>query len=171
MWPAIDFAALINEIKTKTGILPALCGGPNEFELCQQVIRTSGLANLKNFAGKTKLTELVELIKHAQFVFANDTSAIHIAAATGSPSVCILGGGHYGRFLPYEIETKLETANLPKIAIHKMDCFNCNWHCSLIKQNTDTVPCVKNVQVGEVLKIYLTHREIIVDSTISGNLN
>jgi ADP-heptose:LPS heptosyltransferase len=154
MWPASNFAALIKEIKAKTGILPVLCGGPDEYELCQQVIRTSGLANVKNFAGKTKLTELVGLIKHAQFVFANDTSAIHIAAATGTPSVCILGGGHYGRFLPYEIEKKLETANLPKIAIHKMDCFHCNWHCSLIKQNTDTVPCVKNVQVEEVFKMY-----------------
>jgi len=114
MWPASDFAALIKEIKTTTGIQPVLCGGPDEYELCQQVIKMSGLANVKNFAGKTKLSHLVEVIKHAQFVFANDTSAIHIAAATGTPSVCILGGGHYGRFLPYASEAKLESLNLPK---------------------------------------------------------
>lgn len=87
MWPASQFAELIRILKNRYGVQSILCGGSSEFELCQQVIRLSGLVNVKNFAGKTNLTELIEVIRRAQFLFANDTSAIHIASATHTPSV------------------------------------------------------------------------------------
>ena len=59
-----------------------------------------------NMADETDLTELVAIIKDAQFLLGNDTSAVHIATAVATPAFCLLGGGHYGRFMPYDIENK-----------------------------------------------------------------
>ena len=150
MWPPGKFSALINALCNRYGLTAVLCGGPAEQTLCDEVIELTGLGSAKNFAGRTKLTELVEVIRHARFVVANDTSAIHIAVATQTPSVCVLGGGHYGRFLPYAIETTV-TRELPKISVHKMTCFHCNWNCIHTTHSQQTVPCIDNIAVEEVL--------------------
>jgi ADP-heptose:LPS heptosyltransferase len=89
------------------------------------------------------------LLAGSRFVLANDTGVTHLAAATGTPSVCILGGGHYGRFLPY---AALHDRNIapPQTVIHKMDCFGCDWRC-IYKIATDApFPCIANVSVDSV---------------------
>jgi ADP-heptose:LPS heptosyltransferase len=154
MWPGSNFAALIDALNTKYGLLCVLCGGSSEYELCSDVIAQSRQGSTLNFAGLTKLTELVEIIRNAQFLFANDTSAIHIAAAVQTPSVCVLGGGHYGRFLPYEIEVPTVRKYMPRVSIHQMDCFHCNWSCIHTSRVDETVPCIYKVNVTDVLAHY-----------------
>jgi ADP-heptose:LPS heptosyltransferase len=72
-----------------------------------------------------------------------------MAAAVGTPAVCILGGGHYGRFLPYQIE-KRTTRPLPIAVSYKMDCFGCNWKCAHAKEVKGAMPCVANISVSQV---------------------
>ena len=50
---------------------------------------------------KTNINELIEAIRDAEFLITNETSAVHIAESVTTKSFCILGGGHFGRFLPY----------------------------------------------------------------------
>ena len=154
MWPNSNFAALIDALNKRYGLLCVLCGGSSEYELCRDVIAQSSQGNTLNFAGLTKLTELVEIIRNAKFLFANDTSAIHIAAAVQTPSVCILGGGHYGRFLPYEIEEPTVRKDMPRVSTHQMDCYQCNWSCKHTSRADETVPCIKNISVQNVLTQY-----------------
>jgi ADP-heptose:LPS heptosyltransferase len=154
MWPGSNFATLIRSLNTRYGLLCVLCGGTSEYELGREIIAQSGQGNTLNFAGLTKLTELVEIIRNAQFLFANDTSAIHIAAAVQTPSVCVLGGGHYGRFLPYEIEVPTVRKYMPRVSIHQMDCFHCNWSCIHTSSINETVPCINNIAVQDVLTQY-----------------
>jgi ADP-heptose:LPS heptosyltransferase len=154
MWPSCNFAALIEALNTRYGLLCVLCGGSSEYELCSDVIAQSRQGSTLNFAGLTKLTELVEIIRNAQFLFANDTSAIHIAAAVQTPSVCVLGGGHYGRFLPYEIEDATSRKVMPRVSIHQMDCYHCNWSCIHTSSMNETVPCINNIAVQDVLTQY-----------------
>lgn len=153
MWPASHFAELMRELQKRFGLKLVLCGGAAEYALCQQVIELSGLDGVLNFGGKTKLSELVEVIRQAKVLFASDTSAIHIAAATTTSSVCVLGGGHYGRFLPYEIEST-HSRELPSVVIHIMNCFHCNWSCIYLEKSTQIVPCVNSITVESVLKQY-----------------
>jgi hypothetical protein len=72
-----------------------------------------------------------------------------ILAAGGVPSVCILGGGHYGRFMPYPNHVD---GVKPISVIHKMDCFGCNWQCKLTKEQDQAYPCVRDISVKQVLK-------------------
>ena len=127
-----------------------LCGSREERSVCDQVIRASGM-KATNLAGQTLLPELVEVIRGAAFLVSNETSAIHIAAATGTPSVCILGGGHYGRFLPYDPEDAGKQP-LPVPVIHKMDCFGCNWKCTQPHKKGTPVPCISGITVEQVWK-------------------
>lgn len=79
----------------------------------------------------------------------NETGAVHIASALSTPSVCVVGGGHYGRFLPYKPEKK-DGKHRQEIAISEMNCFGCNWFCSHQKSLESAYPCIANVSVGSV---------------------
>lgn len=148
MWPIDKFVDLINKLKRHKDIDLVLCGSKSEFDLCEEIIVKSRVV-ARNLAGSTNLQELIEVIRNASLVVANDTSAIHIAAATDTSAICLLGGGHFGRFLPYQLESK-SFRKLPNIQIHKMDCYGCNWQCKYTQSSTETVPCIANISADSV---------------------
>lgn len=148
-WPAAFFAEVLTHLHKSHGLQALLCGSLSEQNLCQIVADTAQVATV-NVAGKTTLPELLELIRGARLLISNDTSAIHLAAAAGVRSVCILGGGHYGRFLPYP-----DTIDgiKPLVAVMKMPCFNCNWQCNQEYDQSGAVPCISGISVEEVLNL------------------
>jgi ADP-heptose:LPS heptosyltransferase len=103
-------------------------------------------------AGKTSLLDLVEVVRAATLVISNDSSPIHIAAGTVTPSVCILGGGHFGRFLPYTTECLNGPSAKITAVWHDMDCFGCSWKCKFKPEATQAVPCIATVSVDLVIK-------------------
>ena len=127
-WPADHFAALIREVASATGRAPVLCGGPADRAICSAIQAMSDDA-VTHLAGQTSLAELTELIREADFLIGNETSAIHLAAAVKTPSVCLLGGGHYGRFMPYPAGMSDQAAT-PVAVNFPMPCYGCNWQCS-----------------------------------------
>lgn len=151
-WPVEKFAHLADMLYVKTGWKGIMCGGPGEKSLGSR-IAGQAQAPLQNRIGKTSVKDLVVLIKNAQFVVTNDTSAVHIGAAVYTPVVAILWGGQYGRFLPYQGKAP-DNYILPVAVIHEMACFGCNRKCNYQK-NTNTgepVPCVANISIENVLQ-------------------
>lgn len=145
-WQAAKFAQLIDSITYKHDIIPVLCGGLSEYNLCLQISNIAK-ANCLNFSGQTLLSELVELIRLADFVVSNETSAVHISAATLTQSVCILGGGHFGRFVPYS--GNFEGVS-PFAVFHQMPCFGCNWVCTQGYKGVGPVPCIDAISVNDI---------------------
>jgi ADP-heptose:LPS heptosyltransferase len=148
-WPADHFAALIREVASATGRAPVLCGGPADRAICSAIQAMSDDA-VTHLAGQTSLAELTELIREADFLIGNETSAIHLAAAVKTPSVCLLGGGHYGRFMPYPAGMSDQAAT-PVAVNFPMPCYGCNWQCSQTHQPGQAVPCIANISVNAVL--------------------
>ncbi|MES1992823.1 MAG: glycosyltransferase family 9 protein [Pseudomonadota bacterium] len=148
-WPANQFAALIREVASATGRAPVLCGGPADRAICSAIQAMSNVA-VTHLAGQTSLAELTELIREADFLIGNETSAIHLAAAVKTPSVCLLGGGHYGRFMPYPA-CMSDQAETPVAVNFPMPCYGCNWQCSQAHQPGEAVPCIANISVNAVL--------------------
>lgn len=70
-----------------------------------------------------------------------DSSPAHLAVAVNTPTVCVIGGGHYKRFFPYG-DPKLFRA-----ATEELDCFYCDWKCKF-----DTPLCVKDISVSTVVR-------------------
>ena len=147
-WPIEKFSEFASLVFHETGMSAVICGGVTERQLGEALIAIMDIPVI-NMVGETSLAELVAVIKDAQFLLGNETSAIHFAAAVSTPSCCILGGGHYGRFMPYDIESKTEKP-LPVAIIHQMDCFGCNWQCRYFIKGNEPAPCIEKISVEEV---------------------
>lgn len=145
-WPAEEFARLIDATCNRHAWLPVLCGSASERELCAR-IAGSAQSPAVNLAGQTSLSEFCELVRGANLLVGNETSAIHIAAAVGTPSVCLLGGGHFGRFVPYPADSG---GQLPEAVYMPMPCFGCNWNCYLPRVEGGAVPCVAAITLEAV---------------------
>jgi glycosyltransferase involved in cell wall biosynthesis/ADP-heptose:LPS heptosyltransferase len=85
-----------------------------------------------NLCGRTSLREMAALIRRCRLFVGSESAGAHIACAVGVPNVVLIGGGHFGRFMPYSALTSLVC--LP------LDCYGCNWRCS-----SPTFPCVKQI--------------------------
>jgi len=150
-WSSAKYDQLIAYLCKSLGWQAVLCGSAHEKTICDEIIESSGHSAI-NLAGKTSMIELVEMIRNANLIISNETSAIHIAAATGTPSVCILGGGHFGRFMPYDPDNK-SNAVLPIAVFNKMDCFGCDWKCIYpAKPDEPCPPCIMGIDVDQVEK-------------------
>lgn len=149
MWSANNFVVLVNEIYELTRLTAIVCGSMSEQEL-GNVIEKDVSAPFINLAGKTALADLLVVISKAKFVVGNDTAGIHIAVPLGIPSVCIVGGGHFGRFIPYS-QNIVSKKPLPIPVYNRMECYGCNWKCIYNIQPGEAAPCVNNVPLESVL--------------------
>jgi ADP-heptose:LPS heptosyltransferase len=57
-----------------------------------------------NLSGKSSLVDLIKIISKAKIVISNESAAVHISVATGTPFVCVSSGVFFGRFHPYPVE-------------------------------------------------------------------
>ncbi len=71
-----------------------------------------------------------------------ETAALHFGIVAGIPTIELVGGGHYGRFIPWG------DSNKNPVVTHSMDCFNGNWKCKF--QSTF---CIKEIKVMEVVSV------------------
>lgn len=152
-WESDKFIEMINFIQKDSGLICVLAGSNMDMEKSQKI--ESAIKNeVVNLTGKTSLAELTELIRSASFLLSNETSAVHIAAAVQTPSFCILGGGHYGRFVPYPEDA---SAANPVPVFHEMDCYGCNWQCIFPIGKDETIPCFKKINIVEMQTVLNNH--------------
>lgn len=149
-WPAHNFVELSRRIYETTGWTGVICGGSGEDPVGTTMVHDAD-APAQNWVGRTSLAELIGIIHGGRFLVGNDTGGIHISSAVSTPSVCILGGGHYGRFLPYGIKDHKNNTE-PEVVIYGMDCFGCNWRCIYDVPPGEAVPCIRNIGVDAVWK-------------------
>ncbi len=74
-----------------------------------------------NLCGATTLRQTGVIISRCRLAVGADTGLAHIACAVGTPNVILLGGWHWGRFLPYSPLTSI--VSLP------LDCYGCDGKC------------------------------------------
>jgi ADP-heptose:LPS heptosyltransferase len=142
-WPLERFQEIARRTYDRVGLTCVICGGQREVKI--GAVFHSGLnVPVTDLVGQTTLLDLVSIIAHAKFVVGNDTGAIHIAVATSTPSLCILGGAHPGRYIPYPSHLNARVTAV----VHSMECFNCDWHC--INKSSGAVPCINKITVDEV---------------------
>lgn len=134
-----------------------LLGGNSEKDLCNYIADICSNVSVVNLAGKTDYMEYIDVIRKAKFVFSGDTSAVHIAFACNVPSVCVAGGWEYGRFLPYEIEEKVENIAKHEFVVCKMECFQCDHvkysdECKLSQKINNKYACIQNIEKDSIIE-------------------
>lgn len=149
IWPSENYISLINWIIDNYNFNIVICGSINESLICENIVKNiNNYERLLDLTNKTSISQLVEIIRGSTCVIGNETSAIHIAATVGVNSICILGGGHYGRFLPYP-ESSNSIKN-PVPVFVELDCFGCNWNCSRIHDPMEPMPCISMISIVNV---------------------
>lgn len=148
-WPLDSFSRLIEKIARDFPHLHLkLLGSAPERSLCQKLLGASKI-EAENLAGQTSLAQMFEIIASASFFIGNESSGGHMAALLQVPSVCIVGGGHFGRFMPYAPERHV-TRRMPAVVFSKMACYGCNWQCQFSPDPSGSAPCVARVTVEDV---------------------
>lgn len=158
MWSTSNFSSVILRVREQYGLKAVLCGSTTEKSLCQQIVEEVK-GDAVNYAGKTTLVGFASIIAAARLVLTNDTSAVHFAAAVGTPSICIVGGGHFGRFVPYPENL---SGVKPLVVNFEMDCYGCDWSCTQGYIEGNAVPCIHKISVNDVM--------CAIDQAITSNI-
>lgn len=145
-WPIDKFIELAKRLQDKFELPGVICGTLEERELGNKI--NAGLrVPLINLCGKTTLTELIDVVSNANILITNETGTAHLGAAANVPTICILGGGHFGRFFPYPSQYMPWKS---KVIFSKMECYGCNWNCIYDVKKNQAVPCIEKITVDAV---------------------
>lgn len=85
-WPAERYGQL-GKILVERGYDIVIIGGPQESALARQIQREVG--QVRDLTGRTDFAKVAMLGAKAALVVGNDTGPLHLAAATGSPTVVL----------------------------------------------------------------------------------
>jgi glycosyltransferase involved in cell wall biosynthesis/ADP-heptose:LPS heptosyltransferase/lipopolysaccharide biosynthesis regulator YciM/ubiquinone/menaquinone biosynthesis C-methylase UbiE len=120
LYPVENYAEAIEKALHGEKFSVLVIGGTNDLKYTESLQSLLKIPCV-NLSGKTTLRQIAALIQLARLYVGTETAAAHIACAVGKPNVVILGGGHFGRFMPY---TPLTT-----IVCLPLDCYCCDWQC------------------------------------------
>lgn len=140
-WYPERFAEVAKEFSNKFDII--IFGGPNEVEMAYEIesnLKSFGVTNYKNLAGKTTIEELCANIAGCSLFITNDSGPMHVAAAYQVPTVSIFGPTKYK-------ETSQWMNEKSTIVRHEMDCSPCmKRECPLGHHD-----CMKTIMSQEVI--------------------
>ena len=145
-----DYSGYAKILKKLPGYNFIILGSPDDFNRASEEF-SSNHVGVINLTGKTSIRQMGAIIKSSKLLIGAESAAAHIACAVGVPNVVVIGGGHFGRFMPYSDLTSLVT--LP------LSCYGCNWQCQFKRAY-----CVKDVDhelIVTAVQNALEHKSIL----------
>jgi ADP-heptose:LPS heptosyltransferase/glycosyltransferase involved in cell wall biosynthesis/Tfp pilus assembly protein PilF len=121
----------IRQLCAEHGFSVIALGVHSDAQINQKNLDDSGARSI-NLSGKTTLRQSAALLKRCRLAIGAETGLAHLACAIGTPNVIILGGGHFGRFMPY--------SPLTSVVCLPLECYGCNWECKY-----NRVHCVSDI--------------------------
>ena len=106
-WSSSNFEIIIEHLIAKYNFDVIIAGSSADSLISRKMIKCRTSKVCLDMTGKTNLPQLAKLISLSKILISNETSAVHFAAAVGTPFVCISNGQRFGRFMPYPKETKV----------------------------------------------------------------
>ena len=143
-WPFKNYSNVADHL-IEIGYRIVIVGGKKE--KISDIPEDFNYDRVVDLTGKTKLPELLDVLNHAACVITNDTGPAHLSIALGTPTVVIVGGGHFGSFVPYPEEIR---PSLARFIFEDMPCYHCFWRCNKRESKQESFPCVNNVSVDAV---------------------
>ena len=121
-WFPDRFAQVGDAIQSRNNIRLIITGSQSEVELANQVANVMKLQPIV-LVGKTTLTQLAALYERTELVVCNDTGAMHLAAAVGTPTVSIFSARSLpNRFSPMGDHHTSLRSDAPCSPCHKEVC-------------------------------------------------
>jgi heptosyltransferase-1 len=136
-WQVRGFAEVAQHLAT-TDRAVVLAGSENEPARCQAVAAACPTA--RDLCGQTTLTELAALLQRAAICVTNDSGAMHLAVALGTPVVSIFGPTDPVWVGPYGKERQVVRANLRCSPCYLRTLRRCAYgHACMLEVTSDMV--------------------------------
>lgn len=123
-WPLERFAETLDSILDQTRATVLLGGSQREESEANRLwAGCQAPEGVRVLAGRIGIRVFAAIVSRSMLLIGNESGPAHIAGAMGIPAWIVVGGGHYGRFLPDPAapETRVFTS--------WRSCFGCNWRC------------------------------------------
>lgn len=139
VWPEERFAELGRRLITEMGLYPIAFGGPEDVALSKRLIDAWGSG--ANAAGALDVRSAAAVLARAHLYVGNDTGAMHLAAAVGTPCVVTFSAQDWpGRWYPY--------GSQHRVLRRSVACEG----CLLEVCTSEGLRCLKEISVDEVLR-------------------
>lgn len=108
-WPAERFAEAVRRLTGPDGILPGarvvVFGAPNERNAAQPLLDSIAPERLVDAIGRPDLLDCFALLRRCSFYLGNDSGMMHLAAASGIPTLGLFGPSPDWRYGPWGDKT------------------------------------------------------------------
>lgn len=119
-WTEAHFAEVASQ-KMAQGWQIWLIGSEKDKPVTDEINKLTGW-KCQDFAGKTNLTQAVDLLSLSHTVVSNDSGLMHVAAALDKKVIALYGSSDPKFTPPLHAEAKIVTLNLPCSPCFKRDC-------------------------------------------------
>jgi heptosyltransferase-2 len=140
-WYPEEFAVLGAKLSSQYNIV--IFGGPGEEEIARDIEKLlveKGVSNFENLAGKTSISELVNIISSLDLFITGDSGPMHLAASFRVPTVSIFGPTR-------DRETSQWMNDKSVIVKKKLDCQPCMKRVCPLKHHK----CMNQIKAVDVL--------------------
>ena len=101
VWPAERFVALFQALAARLpGVRAAVFGGPGEAERAMAAPVLAGLPGAVDLVGRLTLPEAAACLARCKLFVGNDSGLMHLAAATGAPTLGLFGPTPASEYAP-----------------------------------------------------------------------
>jgi lipopolysaccharide heptosyltransferase II len=133
----------------------AFIGAPKEADYVNQLIINSEHASrLQNYAGKTNLAELANLMAASTVLLTTDSGPAHLANSVGIPVIALFGAGNEFNTGPYNKN------NLTILRANQLDCEPCVRNTCKLYGTPKCMELLDEFQIIGALKDYLNTTEV-----------
>jgi lipopolysaccharide heptosyltransferase II len=130
----------------------ALVGSPKEKEFIDELLAGSADSDrMENYAGKTNLKGLCELMASAKAVLTTDSGPAHLANSLGTPTIVLFGAGDEHNTAPYN------TQHLHVIRAGKLECEPCVRNTCKLYGVPKCMQLLDEMEIINALSFYLHH--------------
>lgn len=116
IWPPRHFVSLIDRLTSDFGILPgakiAVFAHESEAHLAEKVISSLPKNQVIDLVGKPSLLEIYACFKRCGFFIGNDSGLMHMAAASGIPTLGLFGPSRIDLYAPWGPKAGIATTGL-----------------------------------------------------------
>jgi heptosyltransferase-2/heptosyltransferase-3 len=103
LWPVERWAAVADRI-VSLGYSIVLTGSESELQLLRRIVSSASASH--SLGGQTTIGELAAVFEQAQAVLGVDSGPLHLAVATGTPTIHLYGPSDVGIYGPWGDPTR-----------------------------------------------------------------
>ena len=152
-WPIERFVELCERLSELHSFPFVVLGSASEIQLGVKLVSALPHCQIVDLVGRVPLIDLPSILARAALVISNETGPAHLAIAAGAETICIAGGGHFGRFVPDTIASGDDAQPRLTVVNVELPCYGCNWNCPFIADPNGLPPCMSRISVDAVLTL------------------